>query len=431
MLTLRHKYLPFFMWLFPLLFFAYQFILRLWPGLMMNQIMDQFSIDASHFGMLAAFYYYGYSMMQIPVAILLDRFSARRIIFVFAVLCGLATLMFTYTSSFYLALLSRFLIGAGSAVGFLGVSKVLSEWFPKVQYAKMVGFSFTFGLMGGIYGGRPVSMLIETYGWQKVAVALAGVSLMIGFATYFVLRSPQNIKKSISDLPEEKFKIANFKAILTSPFIWLLAFSNLLMVGSLEGFGDVWGVPYLMTAYVINKGDAAGLISFIFFGMLFGGPLLALCSKRFGNYSVIGMCGFTMMLIFVLLLQSKTYSPLYLSVLFFVLGIMCCYQVIVFSAGSRLVEPKNLGITIAFLNCINMLGGSFFHTVIGKIMDIFWAGALNDSGIRIYDIYAYKYSLSIVPICAGLGSIIIVLVGFRVQNSYNQVKSKEFLISEG
>ena len=137
MLTLRHKYLPFFMWLWPLLFFAYQFILRLWPGLMMHQIMNQFSIDASHFGLLAAFYYYGYSIMQIPVAILLDRFSARRIIFIFAVLCGLATLTFTYTSNFYLALLSRFLIGVGSAVGFLGVSKVLSEWFPKAQYAKV------------------------------------------------------------------------------------------------------------------------------------------------------------------------------------------------------------------------------------------------------------------------------------------------------
>ena len=56
MLALRHKYLPFFMWLFPLLFFAYQFILRLWPGLMIDQIMEQFSIDASHFGLLAAFY---------------------------------------------------------------------------------------------------------------------------------------------------------------------------------------------------------------------------------------------------------------------------------------------------------------------------------------------------------------------------------------
>ncbi|MBY0533424.1 MAG: MFS transporter [Rickettsiaceae bacterium] len=428
MLTLRHKYLPFFMWLWPLLFFAYQFILRLWPGLMMHQIMDQFSIDASHFGLLAAFYYYGYSIMQIPVAILLDRFSARSIIFIFAVLCGLATLTFTYTSNFYLALLSRFLIGVGSAVGFLGVSKVLSEWFPKAQYARMVGFSFTFGLTGAIYGGKPVSILIETYSWKTVALTLAIVSITLGFATYFALCSPQNIKKSI---PEEKFKIANFKAILASPSIWFLAFSNLLMVGSLEGFADVWGVPYLMTAYGINKGDAAGLISFIFFGMLFGGPLLALCSKRFGNYSVIGMCGFIMTLTFVLLLQSKTYNPLMLTCLFFVLGIMCCYQVIVFSAGSSLVEPKNLGVTIAFLNCINMLGGSFFHTVIGKIMDVFWVGSLNDSGLRIYDIHAYKYSLSVVPICACLGSIIVVMVGLRVQNSYNQVKSEKFLVSEG
>jgi hypothetical protein len=40
-------------------------------------------------------------------------------------------------------------------------------------------------------------MLIETHGWQTVAVVLACISLMIGFATYFALRSPQNIKKSI------------------------------------------------------------------------------------------------------------------------------------------------------------------------------------------------------------------------------------------
>lgn len=93
----KNKYLPFMMWVFPLLFFTFQFVLRLWPGLMMQQIMGQFSIDATHFGMLAAFYYYGYAGMQIPVAILLDRFSARYVVFAFATLCGLAVLIFTYT----------------------------------------------------------------------------------------------------------------------------------------------------------------------------------------------------------------------------------------------------------------------------------------------------------------------------------------------
>lgn len=36
-----------------------------------------------------------------------------------------------------------------------------------------------------------------------------------------------------------------------------------------------------------------------------------------------------------------------------------------------------LGVTVAFLNCINMLGGSFFHTVIGKIYINFFKFSLN------------------------------------------------------
>jgi len=426
MFTSRHKYLPFLMWFFPLSFFAYQFILRLWPGLMMHQIMEQFSIDASHFGLLAAFYYYGYASMQIPVAVLLDRFSARYIVFAFAVLCGLATLMFTYTDNFYLAVLSRFLIGAGSAVGFLGVSKVVSEWFSKDHYARMVGFSFTVGLLGAIYGGKPVSLLIEQYSWQNVALTLAVISIAIGFTTYLALRSPQ---KNTIVVQQEQFKMANFKALFSSPIIWCLALANLLMVGSLEGFADVWGVPYLMSAYALSKGDAAGIISFIFFGMLFGGPLLALCSKKWGNYPVIAACGFGMALIFGLLLSNKAYSLFMLYGLFFSIGIMCCYQVIVFAAGSNLVAPQNLGITIAFLNCINMLGGSFFHTSIGKIMDMFWIGGLNSDGLKIYDLEVYKYALSIIPLCAIIGAVIVCLVGIKVRQKYNPAEFEGYLAS--
>ena len=167
MLTQKHKYLPFFMWLFPLSFFTYQFIWRLWPSLMMREIMQQFAIDASGFGFLTGLYYYGYSPMQIPVAMLLDRFGARYIVFGFAVLCGIAAFTFTYTDNWTLACLSRFLVGAGAAVGFLGTSKVISEWFPKDQYARMIGFSFTVGLMGALYGGKPVSLLVETIVGRK------------------------------------------------------------------------------------------------------------------------------------------------------------------------------------------------------------------------------------------------------------------------
>ena len=415
MVTQKNKYLPFFMWSFPLVFFTYQFILRLWPGLMMHQIMEQFSIDATGFGCIAAFYYYGYAGAQIPVAFLLDRFPARYVVCAFAVLCGISTLIFTYSSSFYLACLSRFFIGAGSAVGFLGVSKVVSEWFPQRDYSRMIGYSFTIGLLGAIYGGKPISLLTETYPWRTVATVVGVLAIVVGFATLVVLRP--KVKDLQQHIETTTFKLTDFKKLLSSPTLWLLAVANLLMVGALEGFSDVWGVPYLVTAFSISKSDAAQLISFVFFGMLFGGPLLAMCSKKFGNYTVIAFCGFWMALAFTLLLLSSVYHWWLLALLFFGVGIMCCYQVIVFAAGSELVKPHYLGITVAFLNCINMLGGSFFHTLIGVSIDHSWTGELSSDGVKLYGLPAYKTALMLIPICASLGAVIICFLRYKAKKS--------------
>ncbi|MGL9731440.1 MAG: hypothetical protein ACR5KX_01200 [Wolbachia sp.] len=96
------------------------------------------------------------------------------------------------------------------------------------------------------------------------------------------LRSPQKVIAS-----NEQFRMGNLKSVLTSRLIWCLAFSNFLMVGSLEGFADVWEVQYLMIIYNLNKGDATGIISFVFFGMLFGGPLLAWLSKKLATMSLL------------------------------------------------------------------------------------------------------------------------------------------------
>lgn len=413
MSTKQNKYLPFLMWLFPLSFFTYQFIWRLWPSLTMQQMMEQFSIDASHFGLYAALYYYGYSLMQIPIAILLERYHPRFIIFWFASLCGIAALIFNYTDNWYIACFTRLLVGIGSAVGFLGVSRVVSEWFTKDNYGKMIGFSFSVGLTGAVYGGKPVSLLIERYNWHNVALVLSLFAIIIGCSALLFLRSPKTANNN--KLKREPFNFSNFKTLLCSPTIWLLAIANLLMVGSLEGVSDVWGVPYLMTAYGLNKADAAQLISFVFIGMLFGGPLLTIFSKKLGNYPVIILCAIGMAIAFCCLLFNTQFNLWSLSCLFFLVGIMCCYQVLVFAAGSDLVKPELLGVTIALLNCVNMLGGSFFHTSIGRMMDLFWTGILKEDGLRYYTLDSYKAALMLIPICSIVGAIILSFLAVKLK----------------
>lgn len=119
-----------------------------------------------------------------------------------------------------------------------------------------------------------------------------------------------------------------------------------------------------------------------------------------------------------------------LGALFFIIGLMCCYQVIVFAAGSALVSNKHLGITIAFLNCINMLGGSFFHTLIGKIMDCYWEGNLTANGLKQYSLSSYHHALMVIPVCALLGAVLIYLIHKHIKSQVNLKSVEPAVVSE-
>lgn len=416
------------MWLFPVLFLAYQFIWRLWPGLIMDSIMERFQVGARDFGLLAALYYYGYAGMQVPVALLLDRYGARWVTSGFILLCALSALMFNYTESWFLACLSRFLIGVGSAVGLLGVMKVLTDWLNKAQYERMVGVSVTVALMGALYGGKPVSLLVARYDSQSVGLILIGIAFLLAFGVMAVVRKkplPAGSKKGASvdtsgnpaaseKQPEEGFSGHQFRTVLKSPMLWVLGLANLLMVGPLEGFADVWGSAYLTVAYGLPQSDAAGLVSFIFLGMLVGGPLLVFVGQKWGVYKSMALCGIGMVALLGVLLAQWGSSSWLLGSLFFVIGILCCYQVLMFTAGADLMPAGAVGVTVAFLNCLNMLGGSLFHTVIGRLVDTLSRQEVALSGgAPVYSVGVYTKALSFIPFCALIGVILVAIAGLR------------------
>jgi len=409
-------FMPWLMWALPTLFFAYQFILRIIPSLIMPELMQKFQIDATSYGFFGSVYYLGYAGMQIPIALLLDRYSPRIIISLCVFICALGMIMLIYTNDWAVALISRFLIGAGSAAAFLGTSKLVSLWFPSHLYSRMIAFNCTFGLMGAVYGGKPMSALISMFTWEKSLLFTSFIGFAMAVSFFLLIRCPLRLDSKPD--PKEFSTLRNLIAILCDTRLAIIAIANLLMVGALEGFADVWGVPYLISAREISKNNATLFTSTLFFGMLFGGPLLAyIANKANSYYRVISSCGFIIGLVFLLIIffNSSINDPTLYGLLF-VVGISCCYQVLVFSAGISLVPPALSGIAIAFLNCVNMLGGSFFHATIGSLLDFFWNGQL-ENNIRIYDTQAYNYALSVIPIVALIGGTMFILMSRNKKKS--------------
>jgi len=413
-----HKSLAWFVWFLATLFFAYQFILRLAPGLIINEMTAKYNISATEYGFFSAMYYVGYSVMQIPVALLLDRYGTRVIGALCIALCSVSSIISMYTDTWFIVLACRFLIGSGSAGGFLTVSKVISMWFEKKYYGRMVSITFSFGLIGAVYGGMPVSNFIDMFGWFDVMVGISIVGLVIAGLFLLFSRSVPGYKDVVDLEILDKLR----EVCANKNIIWI-AFGNLLLVGALEGFADVWGISYLVNIYGYSKQEAATIISFIFIGMIFGSPLLAIAAEKMSaNYLLTVISGMIMAVAFFSIILLKQYiSASTIYILVFLIGVACCYQVLVFTIGSSLVRPQVIGVTIAFLNSINMLGGTFFHSIIGFIMDYFWSGKVS-GGAKIYSADSYNYSLISIPIAALGGALIFLILGFGVIRKSRKLK---------
>ncbi|MGE3317909.1 MAG: MFS transporter [Candidatus Berkiella sp.] len=381
------------MWLLASFFYAYQYILRVLPNIMMIDILEKFHMDAAKFGQYSGLYYIGYAGMHIPVGILLDRYGPKRILPVCMVLTVAGLLPLLFADDWIYPALGRLMIGMGSSAAILGVFKIIRMSFKEERFTLLLGFSVTIGLIGAIYGGQPVNKLIHIFGWEAVVQAIILIGFAMAIATYCIVP-----KQPI--LQQNESWWMSVKTVLTNPQIVLVCFFAGLMVGPLEGFADVWGKEYLKSVYQLSDSVAASLPSLIFLGMCFGSPLLSwITAKTNAYFGFIILSGVIMGLAFIFLLTGDV-PKVWLSVLFVVVGVFCAYQILAIYLASTFVGENLVGLTTACANMIIMTFGFVFHSAIGEIMKSKWDGRFLSEGVPYYDASAYTQGLMVIP--AGL-----------------------------
>ena len=176
-------------WFGAVLFYLYQYILRVSPSVMADDLMAAFQVTASGFSSLSAFAVYAYALMQIPVGMLVDHYGTRRMILSSIALCVAGVVLFAYCEQLIIGYFARMLMGTGSACAFLSVSKIINEWFPNSHKGLMMGLTATFGTLGALIGGRPLVMLIESEGWRGSLFILAAIGLIVLIFNFFALQA--------------------------------------------------------------------------------------------------------------------------------------------------------------------------------------------------------------------------------------------------
>ncbi|MCW9045636.1 MAG: MFS transporter, partial [Alphaproteobacteria bacterium] len=142
------KALPWLFWVLAASFYCYGFFHRVAPSVMVKELMADFAVSAAILGNLSAFYFYAYAGLQLPVGMLTDKFGARRVLAIAAVLCGVGSYLFATAETLPVAYLGRLLIGAGAGFSWVGALKVIAEWFPPHRFAMVSGMTLMLGMVG-------------------------------------------------------------------------------------------------------------------------------------------------------------------------------------------------------------------------------------------------------------------------------------------
>jgi len=398
-------------------FYLYEYLLRVSPGVMTNQLMLDFGVTSTTLGVLTSFYYWAYVPLQIPCGMIVDSFGARRVLTFSAVFCVVGCILFSYSTNLPMAQLGRFLMGAGSACAYLSCAKLATNWFSSSKFAFLIGITMMMGTFGGSFGASPFATLVNNFGWRN-AMLIAGVAgAFVAMACWFVVRdNPSDDRKeanqkslNVENINSAKVSpgfFSGLKLIAPNTQIWLIGLYGLVMFLPLSIFAELWGVPFLMENYGINNQKASLGSIMILIGMAIGSPLGALLSdylksrKKVMSLACLG----TMVCLALAIYIPKIDYNLTLTFLF-LCGFFCGGQILYFVAAKENC-PNHLSATaIGFTNAIIMFGAIVFQPFLGWLLDLFWGGQFTAEGVRFYSIYSYKCAFAALIAALSLGLV--------------------------
>lgn len=382
-------------WFAIALFFFYQYILRVTPGVFVDELRLAFKITAEEFATFGALYLIGYSFLQIPMGILIDRHGVKKIALYSISICILGSLLFGLTEHFWVAQVSRLIIGIGSAPAFMCALKYIADHFTPGNRGFLMGATLALGTIGAVYSGKSLKLIDANTNWKDILAISAGIGAFVYLFIYFVVKDEN--KDPYAELNRKSYKqmFLDIFKIMQNRNIVVYSILAIGLYTPLAAMADLWGTAFLKQKYGISNELAAETTMLMYIGLTIGSLTLPWIAEKHNKLNLaIFFSGILILLTFSILIYGPVIDISNLRILLLLLGFFCGAEMMCFTGALYYSSKSDSGEIIGVVNTFNMLGGAILQQLIGWLLDKQWQGEFDVNGIRAYSADQFEVALT-------------------------------------
>jgi MFS family permease len=332
-----------------------------------------------------------YAALQVPVGAILDRVGSRRMIATGAAVMAVGQLVMAGSHSIALAVLARVLVGAGDAMTFTSVLRLVALWFAPRRVPLMSQLTGLLGQFGQIAAAYPLVALLRSVGWSR-AFTLAGlVGLAVALVVALALRDVP-AGTAVVPAPTGWAEVrASLAGAWREPGTQLGLWMHFVTQFSGTVFVLLWGYPFLVVGEGRSPAEAGGLLTLLVAVSMVVGPVLGQLVGRWPyrrSVPVLAIVLSTASAWTVVLLWPGPAPLLVLVGLVVVLGANGPGSMVGFDFARTENPPTRIGSATGIVNVGGFVASLLTILLIGLVLDV-------SSGGAAYTLHDFRLAMTV------------------------------------
>ena len=366
---------------------------------------DRFAVSAAVLSTLAVVQIAVYAGLQIPVGIALDRVGPRRLVLLGAALLVVGQAVVAVSPTIGPAIAGRVLVGAGDAMTFISVIRLVPMWFSGSLLPQISQWTGNLGQVGQVLSAFPFAVLLHSAGWTPAfGVAAAASAAGLVLAAVFVHAGPVPVRTDTIPLPSPhswRGAFHTFGHALRRPGTQLGFWSHYVTQSSGTVFSLLWGVP-MLRGLGYTPAEAATFLTVIVLVGFVVGPVLGLLCARFPlrrSNLVLGIVS-ALGVVWTAVLLWPGHPPTWLLVLLVVaMGVGGPGSLIGFDFARSFNPVGSLGSANGVVNVGGFLAAFVMMFLIGTLLDLV-SGA---TGRTVFAWDNFRFAFTVQYVVVGFG----------------------------